>query len=148
MQTQRQKKSMLKTTLKVIRLRGFLGFYDGFTAAALRQMTCTSLRFSLYENGKHLEILENSNSMLNKLYVASFAGIVGSLVGLPMDVINVRMQNDMKYDEHLRRNYKSFMDALIRIPKEEGWMTLYSGGVAAVLKAAVGNCAQLAVYDQ
>lgn len=40
------------------------------------------------------------------------------------------------------------MDALIRIPKEEGWMTLYSGGVAAVLKAAVGNCAQLAVYDQ
>lgn len=68
-------------------------------------MTCTSLRFSLYENGKHLEILENSNSMLNKLYVASFAGIVGSLVGLPMDVINVRMQNDMKYDEHLRRKY-------------------------------------------
>lgn len=40
------------------------------------------------------------------------------------------------------------MDALIRIPKEEGWMTLYSGGIAAVLKAAIGNSAQLAVYDQ
>ncbi|EDW19787.1 mitochondrial dicarboxylate carrier isoform X1 [Drosophila mojavensis] len=148
MQTQTKKKSMLKTTVKIIRLRGFLGFYDGFTAAALRQLTCTSLRFSLYENGKHLEILQNSNSILDKVYVASFAGIVGALVGLPMDVINVRMQNDMKYAENLRRNYKSFMDALIRIPKEEGWMTLYSGGIAAVLKAAIGNSAQLAVYDQ
>ncbi|XP_017955247.1 mitochondrial dicarboxylate carrier isoform X2 [Drosophila navojoa] len=148
MQTQKKKKSMLKTTVKVIRLRGFLGFYDGFTAAALRQLTCSSLRFSLYENGKHLEILQNSNSIFDKIYIASFAGIVGSLVGLPMDVINVRMQNDMKYAGNLRRNYKSVMDALIRIPKEEGWMTLYSGGIAAVLKAAIGNSAQLAVYDQ
>lgn len=44
-------------------------------------------------------------------------------------------------------SYKHFIDALIRIPKEEGWMALYNGGFAAVLKAAIGTTGQLAVYD-
>lgn len=38
-------------------------------------------------------------------------------------------------------------DALIRIPREEGWKALYNGGYAAVLKAAIGTIGQIAVYD-
>lgn len=40
------------------------------------------------------------------------------------------------------------MNALNRIPREEGWRALYNGGSAAVMKAAVGTIGQIAVYDQ
>ncbi|XP_064544959.1 mitochondrial dicarboxylate carrier isoform X1 [Drosophila montana] len=148
MQTQTIKKGMVQTALKVIKIRGYLGFYDGFSAAAIRQMTCTSLRFSLYECGKDLEMFNYSNSLISKIFTASISGTIGSLVGIPMDVINVRMQTNMQVAAHGKRNYKHFIDALIRIPKEEGWMALYNGGFAAVLKSAIGTTGQLAVYDQ
>ncbi|XP_030387711.1 mitochondrial dicarboxylate carrier [Scaptodrosophila lebanonensis] len=146
MQTQRKKKSILFTALKVIRLRGYLGFYDGFSAAAFRQMTCTSIRFSIYEAGKYHEIL--NENFLQKIALASFAGVMGAAIGIPPDVINVRMQNDMKFSNRERRNYKHVFDALVRIPKEEGFFSLYTGASAAFLKSAVGTIGQIAVYDQ
>ncbi|KAH8410740.1 hypothetical protein KR222_002196, partial [Zaprionus bogoriensis] len=149
MQTQRRKKGMFQTAIKGLLPHppaGYRGFYDGFMAGASRQMVCTSMRFTLYEFGKDLEIMHNGLGA--KILVASVAGSVSSIIGMPLDVINVRMQNDMKGEEHLRRNYKGLGDALMRIPAEEGLATLYNGGSAAVLKAAVGTIGQIAVYDQ
>lgn len=147
---------------------GFQGFYDGFGAAAMRQMICTSMRFSLYEVGKDLGLMEDN--LIAKVILASLAGASSSIIGIPLDVINIRMQNDMKGKEELRRKYYlhisllilcfhlclSFFlcryrhvgDALIRIPREEGWRGLYNGASAAVVKAAVGTIGQIAVYDQ
>ncbi|ALC44157.1 Dic4, partial [Drosophila busckii] len=146
MQTQNNKKGMWKTAQKVFKLRGFIGFYDGFSAAAFRQMTCTSLRFTIYEQGKYYDV--NRNSFAVTVALASFAGAVSSILGIPMDLVNVRMQNDMKRTAAKKRNYKNFIDALIRIRREEGWTGLYSGGIAAVLKTAVGTIGQIAMYDQ
>ncbi|XP_034656525.1 mitochondrial dicarboxylate carrier [Drosophila subobscura] len=145
MQTQVTKKGMVETAAKVIRLRGFMGFYDGFSATALRQMTCTNIRFGIYEAGRYAEPIRDNN--FAKLALAGFAGAVGSICGIPTDLINVRMQNDMKESEAERRNYRHVFDALIRIPREEGWRAFYAGGTAAALKASVGTCGQLALYD-
>lgn len=188
MQTQVVKKGMIETAQKVINLRGrrplelshlFVstdnrlysppaglgGFYDGFAAAAARQMICTSMRFSFYEFGKHLELMRDN--LASKVVLASIAGVCSSIIGIPLDVINIRMQNDMKSDEEskrkychwvimfipvlflwLVRRYKNLINALKRIPREEGWSALYNGGHAAVVKAAVGTIGQIAVYDQ
>ncbi|XP_064544960.1 mitochondrial dicarboxylate carrier isoform X2 [Drosophila montana] len=107
MQTQTIKKGMVQTALKVIKIRGYLGFYDGFSAAAIRQMTCTSLRFSLYECGKDLEMFNYSNSLISKIFTASISGTIGSLVGIPMDVINVRMQTNMQVAAHGKRKRRA-----------------------------------------
>ncbi|XP_034483172.1 mitochondrial dicarboxylate carrier-like [Drosophila innubila] len=146
MQTQNRKKGMIATARKVVQLRGLIGFYDGFSAAAMRQMCVTSLRFSLYEVGKDLELMQNG--LMVKVFLASVAGILGSVVAIPLDVINIRMQTDMKNADHEGRKYRCLSDALIRIPREEGWRALYNGGYAAVLKAAIGTIGQIAVYDQ
>ncbi|XP_060659614.1 mitochondrial dicarboxylate carrier, partial [Drosophila nasuta] len=145
MQTQKRKKSMFKTAAKVIRLRGIFGFYDGFPAAALRQMFATSLRFSLYNLGKDFQVLDNRLGV--KIALASMAGTAGSAIAIPLDVINVRMQTDMKSSDLEGRKYKCLSDALIRIPREEGWKGLYNGGFACVLKSAIGTIGQIAIYD-
>ncbi|KAH8371905.1 hypothetical protein KR093_009265, partial [Drosophila rubida] len=145
MQTQTNKKNMLQTAQKVIRLRGLIGFYDGFPAAALRQMTATSLRFTLYDLGKKFELMDNTLAV--KICLAIIAGSAGSTIAIPLDVINVRMQTDMKSTELEGRKYRCLSDALVRIPREEGWRALYNGGYACVLKSAIGTIGQIAVYD-
>lgn len=133
MQTQKNKKGMFDTAQKVIKLRGcvsrkfihcsiiplqniiipigFQGFYDGFGAAAMRQMICTSMRFSLYEVGKDLGLMEDN--LIAKVILASLAGASSSIIGIPLDVINIRMQNDMKGKEELRRKYYLSISLLI-----------------------------------
>ncbi|KAI8041412.1 mitochondrial dicarboxylate carrier [Drosophila gunungcola] len=146
MQIQKKKCTILATVTNIYKMRGFLGFYDGFSAAILRQMTCINIRFVVYEAGKNMQLVED-NSYLGKIILGCAAGVCGSVCGIPTDLLNVRMQTDVKSQPDERRNYKHVFDGLVRIPKEEGWMALYKGGSVAVLKAALGTCSQIALYD-
>lgn len=47
-----------------------------------------------------------------------------------------------------RRNYKNVFDALLRITKEEGLLTLWRGAIPTMGRAMVVNAAQLASYSQ
>ena len=49
------------------------------------------------------------------------------LQGSPFDLINVRMQNDMKLEPEKRRNYKNSIEAFSRIVRTEGFWALYTG---------------------
>ncbi|KAH8368669.1 hypothetical protein KR084_004289 [Drosophila pseudotakahashii] len=146
MQIQKHKRTILGTTQRIYMLRGFLGFYDGFSAAILRQMTSTNIHFIVYEAGKEMEYVKE-HSYLGKIILGCAAGMCGAVSGIPTDLLNVRMQTDMKEPPDKRRNYKSVLDGLVRIPKEEGWRALYKGGSVAALKTTIGTCSQIALYD-
>ena len=62
------------------------------------------------------------------------SGFCGGLVGTPGDLVNVRMQNDVKLPKEQRRNYKHALDGLWRVYSEEGLKTLFSGVTMAVRK--------------
>lgn len=47
-----------------------------------------------------------------------------------------------------RRNYKNVLDALIRMTREEGVLTLWRGAIPTMGRAMVVNAAQLASYSQ
>jgi solute carrier family 25 oxoglutarate transporter 11 len=47
-----------------------------------------------------------------------------------------------------RRNYKNVFDALFRMVREEGLLTLWRGAVPTMGRAMVVNAAQLASYSQ
>ena len=57
-----------------------------------------------------------------RLMMAGVSGGIGGIVGAPADMVNVRMQNDIKLpkDSPDRRNYKHAIDGLIRVMREEG----------------------------
>ena len=58
-----------------------------------------------------------------RLMMSGVSGAIGAIVGAPADMVNVRMQNDIKLpkDSELRRNYKHAIDGLWRVIREEGF---------------------------
>ncbi len=60
----------------------------------------------------------------------------------------IRMTADGRLPEAERRNYKHVGNALMRMAREEGILTLWRGAVPTMGRAMVVNAAQLASYSQ
>ena len=58
------------------------------------------------------------------------------------------MTSDGRLPPAERRNYKHVGDALVRMVREEGILTLWRGAVPTMARAMVVNAAQLASYSQ
>ena len=135
-----------------------MSLYNGISAALLRQATYSTVRFAFYESAKDF-LLERDrkkypDSKINKLtlvqcvLIAGIGGGVGSIFGSPFDLINVRMQNDLKLPVTERRNYKNAFEAFARIIRIEGFSSLYIGFHMATLRGILVTIGQLAFYDQ
>ncbi|XP_031370581.1 mitochondrial dicarboxylate carrier isoform X1 [Apis dorsata] len=150
LQTQQEGKiSIVRLTTSIIQKQGILALYNGLSASLLRQLTYSTMRFGAYEVGK--QTFETSGQPLlfyQKLLLAGFSGAAGGVLGTPGDVINVRMQNDIKLSPQLRRNYKHALDGVIRVIQEEGIRQLFSGCSTATLRATLMTIGQLSFYDQ
>ncbi|XP_071876445.1 dicarboxylate carrier 1 [Bombus fervidus] len=150
LQTQQEGKiSIARLTTTIIQNQGILALYNGLSASLLRQLTYSTMRFGAYEVGK--QTFETSGQSLlfyQKLLLAGFSGAAGGVLGTPGDVINVRMQNDIKLPSQLRRNYKHALDGIIRVIQQEGVSHLFSGCSTATLRAALMTIGQLSFYDQ
>lgn len=101
LQTQQEGKlSIIQVTSKICREQGVLTLYNGISASLLRQLTYSTTRFGIYEVGKQSI---NSDSFISKIMLAGAAGAAGGLVGTPADMVNVRMQNDVKLPRESQR---------------------------------------------
>ncbi|KAI8036897.1 mitochondrial dicarboxylate carrier isoform X1 [Drosophila gunungcola] len=147
LQTQmvKEKKSVAEIIGNIYKQNGVLGFYSGISASWFRQLTYTSTRFALYEAGKDYVDAGNLGA---KMGLAAFAGIIGGIVGVPGDVVTVRLQNDSKLPPESRRNYKHVFDGLFRIYKEEGLSSLFRGTLPAVSRSVLLTIGTNAAYDQ
>lgn len=145
LQTQQEGKlSMFQLTGKIIRERGIFALYNGLSASLLRQITYSTTRFGLYEIGKE----EYGKSFVGKVMLAGVSGAAGGFVGTPGDMVNVRMQNDVKLPPEQRRNYKNAIDGLIRVYRHEGFKRLFSGATSATGRGLLMTVGQIAFYDQ
>lgn len=152
LQTQQKvEMGMFSMGVKVVRTDGFLGLYNGLSASILRQLTYSLTRFAIYDTVKGRILASNNNQPLpfyQKTLLAMFAGAIGGFVGTPADVVNVRMQNDIKVPVEQRRNYKHGIDGMYRVFKEEGVVRMWSGSSMAVGRAIFMTFGQVALYDQ
>ncbi|KAK1162221.1 mitochondrial dicarboxylate carrier isoform X1 [Acipenser oxyrinchus oxyrinchus] len=151
LQTQQEVKSrMTGMVIHVVRSDGVLALYSGLSASLCRQMTYSLTRFAIYETVRD-RISSGSQAPLpfyQKVLLGAFGGFTGGLVGTPADLVNVRMQNDVKLPVHLRRNYAHALDGLYRVWHEEGLRRLFSGATMASSRGALVTVGQLSCYDQ
>lgn len=146
LQTQQEgKTSIIKLTKNIIKKEGVLALYAGISASLCRQLTYSTTRFGIYEVAK--QNLQN-DSFFAKVGIAAIAGAAGGFVGTPADMVNVRMQNDIKLPPEKRRNYKHAIDGLVRVYREEGVRRLFSGASTATSRAVFMTIGQLSFYDQ
>ncbi|XP_070492282.1 mitochondrial dicarboxylate carrier-like [Chironomus tepperi] len=147
LQTSQEKKiSILRLTGNIVKNQGITALYNGISASLLRQLTYSTTRFGIYEAGK--QSFGNDLGFLGKVALAGSAGAAGGFVGTPADLVNVRMQNDVKLPMEQRRNYKHAIDGLWRIYSQEGFTKLFSGGSTATSRAVFMTIGQLSFYDQ
>ncbi|KAH8383362.1 hypothetical protein KR009_008157 [Drosophila setifemur] len=144
-QTQVEKLSMVSSTKKIVREQGVLALYNGISASLLRQCTYTMARFGIYAVGSNAM---DTSTMARKSFLAAVAGALGGFVGAPADLINVRLQNDIKLPQQERRNYKHAIDGLVRIGREEGWRTLWNGSSMVAVRGLFMTVGQIAFYEQ
>jgi len=112
-------------------------------------MTYSTTRFAIYEMMKQRTGKNVSDvPFYQRVAMAGFAGACGGFVGTPGDMVNVRMQNDVKLPPAERRNYKHAIDGLARVVKEEGFALLFRGASSATARAVLMTIGQLSFYDQ
>uniref|UniRef100_A0A8C1IDV9 Mitochondrial dicarboxylate carrier-like n=1 Tax=Cyprinus carpio TaxID=7962 RepID=A0A8C1IDV9_CYPCA len=108
-------------------------------------------RFS-HDRDAHFALVLRRNCLVRgRLLHASTGlnkGLTGGFIGTPADMVNVRMQNDVKLPPELRRNYAHALDGLLRVWKEEGIRKLFSGASMAAGRGAMVTVGQLSCYDQ
>jgi len=136
--------------VNVVKLNGIKGFYNGISAAWLRLGTYSTTRWFVYNNLK-ITFTNKENPHLTffqKIFCAAASGVCGGVVGVPADKVNVRMQNDVKLQPNLRKNYKNVFHGLFVIIKTEGIMNLFSGFTMFCGRAVVLTIGQFVTYDQ
>lgn len=102
LQTQQEGKlSVLQLTGKVIRTQGVLALYNGISASLMRQLTYSTTRFGIYEMSK--QHFGQDIGFVGTILLAGSSGAAGGFIGTPADLVNVRMQNDVKLAPESRR---------------------------------------------
>ncbi|KAJ6370332.1 hypothetical protein OIU76_028580 [Salix suchowensis] len=112
----------LSIGVRIIQSEGTAALFSGISATLLRQTLYSTTRMGLYDVLKHKWTDPDTNSMplASKIGAGLISGAVGAAVGNPADVAMVRMQADGRLPVDHRRNYKSVVDALSQMSKQEG----------------------------
>ncbi|RQP01932.1 hypothetical protein POPTR_017G045400v4 [Populus trichocarpa] len=140
----------LSIGVRIIQSEGAAALFSGVSATILRQTLYSTTRMGLYDVLKHKWTDPDTNTMplVRKIMAGLISGAVGAAVGNPADVAMVRMQADGRLPIEQRRNYKSVVDALGQMSKQEGVASLCRGSSLTVNRAMIVTASQLASYDQ
>lgn len=136
--------------VKIFQTEGVPALFSGVSATVLRQTLYSTTRMGLYEVFKQKWSDPNSGTLPlgRKIAAGLIAGGIGAAVGNPADLAMVRMQADGRLPASQRRNYKSVVDAISQMAKQEGVTSLWRGSSLTVNRAMIVTASQLASYDQ
>ncbi|KAK7250618.1 hypothetical protein RIF29_33160 [Crotalaria pallida] len=142
---------LITTGVKLVQQEGVAALFSGVSATVLRQTLYSTTRMGLYDMlKKKWSDPNNGGSMplTRKIAAGLIAGGIGAAVGNPADLAMVRMQADGRLPPAQRRNYKSVVDAIRTMAKDEGITSLWRGSSLTVNRAMLVTASQLASYDQ
>lgn len=147
------KPTPLSVTREILAQGKITDLYTGLSAGLLRQAVYTTARLGLFdtfmirltarakEKGQQIGFAERAAAGLS-------AGGLAALVGNPADLALIRMQSDGLKPLAERKNYKSVIDALTSISKNEGILKLWAGASPTVVRAMALNFGQLAFFSE
>ncbi|KPM34140.1 putative mitochondrial 2-oxoglutarate/malate carrier protein [Neonectria ditissima] len=147
------KPTPFSVTRQIISSGKALDLYTGLSAGLLRQAVYTTARLGIFDTlmgkltvrakaeGRQVGFSERATAGLT-------AGGLAAMVGNPADLALIRMQSDGLKPLAERKNYKSVIDALSSIAKNEGIAALWSGAAPTVVRAMALNFGQLAFFSE
>lgn len=110
---------------------GIVGLYRGLWPTTLGVAPYVAINFSVYEQ---LKELFPDSSPFTKLALGAISGGVGQTLIYPLDILRRRFQVISMGGNELGFHYKSVSDALLQMYKKEGFLGMYKGLNANLLK--------------
>ncbi|OJD30400.1 mitochondrial 2-oxoglutarate malate carrier protein [Diplodia corticola] len=147
------KPTPLSVTRDVIAAGKVLDLYTGLSAGLLRQAVYTTARLGFFDTfmktlSARAESSGNKVSFAERAGAGLTAGGLAAVVGNPADLALIRMQSDGLKPPAERAHYRSVIDALARISKNEGVTALWAGCFPTVARAMALNFGQLAFFSE
>eukprot|EP01041_Mallomonas_annulata_P008825 gene8825-18271_t len=145
------KPNFVSVLSNMIKNEGIKSIYAGLSASIMRQLIYGTARIGLHRTFSDMLVARNGGQNISfgmKALSGMASGSIAVCIGTPFDVALVRMQGDSMKPKDKRRGYKNVFDALIRVTKEEGFLTLYSGLLPNIFRGMSMNVGMLACYDQ
>ena len=139
-----QPMGMMSQTASIWRSEGIRGLYRGFSAAALREATYSSLRFGLYEPLK--VVLDTSGgkeelSVWKKVTAGLVAGAGAAAIASPTDLLMIQMAASKQFPP------PTMAQVAREVIARDGVAGLYKGLGTTVTRAAVLGATKMATYD-
>lgn len=143
---------MGKVIMHVYRKDGIKGFYRGLSASYFGIVE-TIIHFVIYERLKRLlreYHKENSASKMDKnnvtdfMLAAGFSKSVASIMAYPHEVVRTRLRQEEKSGP---RKYRSFLQTLVLVYKEEGRIGLYGGLGTQLVRQVPNSAVMFMVYE-
>jgi hypothetical protein len=128
----------------MIKKEGLSSLWKGLSASLLREGSYSTIRMGLYEPLKQMLSSPNQSEpppLWRKIMAGGIAGMIGSGIATPTDLIKVRFQ---ACSESARLG---IWNTAKKIIKEEGWAGLYRGVGPTTQRAMILTATQLPVYD-
>lgn len=130
-----------------------LDFYNGLSAALARQVVYGTGRLGLFvtfEDFLKTRAARNrSEYTFSQRTLASVgAGGLAAAIGNPTEVALIRMQADGMLPRNQQKNFRSVIDALGRITRHEGVLSLWGGCLPTIIRAMSTNFGQLAFFSE
>lgn len=137
-------RGMTHTLVTVARQEGVLSLFTGAKFALLRQGTYGTIRLGIYYSIKDRWEQKNVGVKMplqHLVLLGGTAGVIGSYVTTPTDVMRVRIQAS-----HHTTSPPLF-SSFIHVFRTEGMRGVYRGAVPNAQRAAVVNGVQIPTYD-
>ncbi|KAK0795643.1 hypothetical protein LTR02_010943 [Friedmanniomyces endolithicus] len=131
----------------IFREQGVRGFFKGFVPTTARQAANSAVRFSSYTSLKQLaQSYVAPGERLGSLATFGIGGVAGTITVYatqPIDVVKTRMQSlDAK------GLYKNSFDCAVKIWREEGVRTFWSGSVPRLGRLVFSGGIVFAMYEK
>ncbi|KAM6439271.1 solute carrier family 25 member 33-like isoform 1-T1 [Rhynochetos jubatus] len=141
----------LQCAVRVYHAEGLRGFYRGVTAS-YAGVSETIIHFVIYEalkqqlrNGRHslsppLTLSPNSHDFFGLMGAAAISKTCASCIAYPHEVVRTRLREEGS-------RYRSFIQTLRLVVREEGPLALYRGLLAHLIRQIPNTAIMMATYE-
>ncbi|BDD63226.1 hypothetical protein MPDQ_001257 [Monascus purpureus] len=127
--------------------RGIRGFFQGFVPTTARQAANSATRFSSYTTIKQLAqgyvAPGEKLGAVSTFAIGGLAGLITVYVTQPLDTVKTRMQS-----LEASKNYKNSLVCAVRIFRDEGVFTFWSGAVPRLVRLILSGGIVFTMYEK
>ncbi|KDP34080.1 hypothetical protein JCGZ_07651 [Jatropha curcas] len=127
---------------------GMRGLYRGVGPTLIGILPYAGLKFYVYEELKRHVPEEHQKSIVMRLSCGALAGLLGQTFTYPLDVVRRQMQvENLQPSSQGHVRYRSTMDGLCTIVRNQGWRQLFAGLSINYIKIVPSVAIGFTAYD-